>query len=412
MKVLHLLQNYEPSKGGTQFLFKNVSEILVEKHNDDVVVYTTNSAYDPTANNFSKINVRSESINGVDVVRYPFNRTLRPFLKLVKRSLRFIFNYHSNFLDLLISGPNSISLFYNLIFYKGDVICGSSSGYSYMSYPVIKILGIKKIPFVFMGAIHFDNEEIIQLNPYIVRRINQSQKYIANTDFEKKCLIILGVDEKKINVIGCGVSPEKFGKTSKENARELLNIPNDSFVIGYVGRFAFNKGLGKLIEAFDLFNKPNSLLVLAGGKSDYLDQLKDIIKCKYSHLEDKICFIVNFEEETKEIIYSSFDIFVSASTSESFGIVFLEAWASRKPVIGANIGAIRSVISDKKDGLLFEKDSSFDLSEKLEVYYNNNNLVAEHAKSGNEKVLHNYTWDIITSKYRNTYLEAISNNYK
>jgi glycosyltransferase involved in cell wall biosynthesis len=407
LKVLHILQNYEPSKGGTQFLFKNVSEILVQEYKDEVTVFTTNSEYDPSSNDFLKIDNRKESINGVNVVRFSFNRSLRPFLKLVKRSLRFLFNFYSNFLDLLIVGPNSISLFYNLLFYKGDVICGSSSAYSFMSYPTIKILGIKKIPFVFMGAIHFDNEETIQLNPYIVKRINQSQKYIANTNFEKKCLISLGVNEKKINVIGCGVSLEKFGKTSKMKAREFLNLPNDSFVIGYVGRFAYNKGIGTLIEAFDLFNKPNSLLVLAGGKNDYLFQLKEIVRFKYPHLEDKICFIVNFDEETKERIYSSFDIFVTASTSESFGIVFLEAWASRKPVIGADIGAIRSVISDKKDGLLFEKKSSFDLSTKFSTYYNNPKLRIDHANAGIEKVNQYYTWNIIAEKYRNTYLEAI-----
>jgi len=406
MKILHILQNYEPSKGGTQFLFKNVSEILVKNFNEKITVYTTDSEYDPSANNFIKIKTSSESINGVDVVRYPFNRSLRPFLKLVKRSLRFVFNYHSNFLDLLIVGPNSISLFYNFIFYKGDVICGSSSAYSYMSYPTIKILGIKKIPFVFMGAIHFDDEEKIILNPYIIKRINQSQKYIANTEFEKKCLVQLGVVETKIDVIGCGVTIEKFGKTSTEDAREYLNIPKDSFVIGYVGRFAINKGILNLIEAFNQLNQPNSLLVLAGGKNDYLEQLQQIIRSKFPHLQNQIRFLVNFDEDTKELIFSSFDIFVSASTSESFGIVFLEAWASKKPVIGANIGAVRSVICNMKDGLLFEKGSSFDLSVKLATYYNNANLRIDHAKNGHEKVLKNYTWDIIAEKYRNTYLEA------
>jgi glycosyltransferase involved in cell wall biosynthesis len=407
VKVLHILQNYEPSKGGTQFLFKNVSEILVKKYNDDVSVYTTNSLYDPSANDFIEIPKKKEFINGVYVVRFSFNRFFRPFLKILKRTLRLLFNIKSYWLDLIIVGPNSLRFFYNLLFFEGNVICGSSSAYSFMSYPTIKILGIKKVPFVFMGAIHFDDEDRISLNPYIIKRITQSQKYIANTEFEKKCLVQLGIVETKIDVIGCGVTMEKFGKTSTEDAREYLKIPKDSFVVGYVGRFAINKDIFTLIEAFDLLNQPNSLLVLAGGKNDYLEQLQQITRSKFPHLQTKIRFLVNFDEDTKELIFSSFDIFVSASTSESFGIVFLEAWASKKPVIGANIGAVRSVISSLKDGLLFEKSSSFDLSHKLTTYYNNPTLRIDHAKNGHEKVLNNYTWNIIAEKYRNTYLEAI-----
>lgn len=407
MKILHILQNYEPSKGGTQFLFKNISEILVKSYRDEVVVFTTDSYFDPGSNYFKKILNKNEKINGVSVFRFSFFRFHRPFFKILNKFHHKVLNKSNLRFGRIRVGPWSPLMMKTLVKANCDVICGSSSAYSYMRYPVIRSRFSNPKPFVFMGAIHFDNEEDISLPKYIMKRIERSEKYIANTQFEKDCLVHLGISPAKINVIGCGVNCLDFGKTTKRRAREFLGLNESDFVVGYVGRFAPNKDLKTLIKAFEAASMENWKLILAGSTNAHLDEIKNFVNT-CNTLEGRIIYVVDFDESLKEMIYSALDIFVSPSYSESFGIVFLEAWASKLPVIGTNIGAIRSVITDGEDGRLFPVSNDIELSKLLLFYFNDLDGRVSHGNRGFIKVQEKYTWEIISQKYRTTYFEAIS----
>ena len=51
---------------------------------------------------------------------------------------------------------------------------------------------------------------------------------------------------------------------------------------------------------------------------------------------------------------------------ETFGMVMIEAFACRLPVIASNIGVMAELVKEGKTGLLFEAGSASDLSQKLE----------------------------------------------
>ena len=88
-------------------------------------------------------------------------------------------------------------------------------------------------------------------------------------------------------------------------------------------------------------------------------------------------------------------------------MVFLEAWACKKPVIGANIGAVASVISDKIDGLLMQPADATDLSNKILLLANDKSMRLKMGGEGFKKVEQNYTWDIVLKKYRMACIKAI-----
>ena len=69
--------------------------------------------------------------------------------------------------------------------------------------------------------------------------------------------------------------------------------------------------------------------------------------------------------EKKIAAFNETDVFLMPSRSDAFGIAYLEAWASGKPVIGANIGATPEVIRDKIDGLFVEFDDYLDIADKV-----------------------------------------------
>lgn len=89
-------------------------------------------------------------------------------------------------------------------------------------------------------------------------------------------------------------------------------------------------------------------------------------------------------------------------------MVFLEAWSFFKPVIGANIGAVASLISDGVDGLLFAPGNAEDLTNKIETLILDADMRNTLGVNGNKKFNEHFTWDIVAEKFRQVYLMAIT----
>jgi len=406
MKILHLLQNYEPSKGGTQFLFKNISENLIKIFKDEVTVCTTNSLYDPGSSLFKPL-PEKDKLNGVNIYRFGFKRFERKVLLILKKFLVKL-GLPAEAFKTYTRVPKSKSMKTFIDNFDAEVICASSAYYRYMDYAAYRSKLQKPKPFVLMGAIHFDDGIKTYVPQWILKNIEAADLYIANTSFEKSCLQHLGIDGNKIRIVGCGVEPITTVTTNKQESKLHLNIPAQANVIGYLGRFAANKDILLLVDAFAELNQPNTYLLLAGAANEYLPVIEQHINKLSVQTKSHIIIKKDFTETEKQKLLLAMDVFVSPSYSESFGIVFLEAWVHQLPVIGANIGAIASVIDNDVNGLLFEARDKASLKKCIQIYIKDKNKQSMHAQAGLQKVLNQYTWEIITKKYREIYLEAIS----
>src|SRR5947207_13469151 len=82
---------------------------------------------------------------------------------------------------------------------------------------------------------------------------------------------------------------------------------------------------------------------------------------------DRVQFLGRVSDEQLPEVYAACDVFVLPSVSrlEAFGIVALEAMATGKPVIVADIPGVREIIEDDQDGLLDDPVNPRDLADKL-----------------------------------------------
>lgn len=406
LKILHVVQNYYPSFGGTQILFQKISEKLAKDYNDDVTVITTDSYFGPDKPYSKIIETKYEVLNAVKIYRYPFLKFHKPIFNFLEKLLIKLRLKPIDLFRKLNRGPWSIGLNKHLFNNDADVICASSSQYLFMLYPINRKASK---PFVFMGAVHFsEDENEVCVSVDILKAIKKSIFYIANTQYEKDRLIKLGIQASKIKVVGCGVEIKEYENPKSSKLENLIGKKNKKYV-GYVGRHEPSKGIMPLIKAAEiLWDKAEDFqLIIAGSKTAYTVVLENYIKSLPQSFQNKITLITNFSQDLKVEIFNSIDIFVSVSTAESFGIVYLEAWACKKPVIGANIGAVNSVISNEKDGFIVNVADELELSNKILLLLSNEDLANKMGIEGYNKVNTNYTWDIISAKYRTIYLEAI-----
>ncbi|MDB5248670.1 MAG: glycosyltransferase family 4 protein [Segetibacter sp.] len=411
MKIVHISHLYYPSSGGVQFFFKNVSERLVKDYGDEVTVVTTNSYYGPERQQFKKIETREEVINGVKVVRFQYRRwhiglysfLFKLFAKLGVRK--------PEWMGLQASGPYSPEMKKYLMNVEADAFCGSSTNYWFMQLPLWR-----KCNFFYYGSIHLDEEESKSaLYKVQVDSMNASTLYLANTSFEIERLVKLGVRREKIMVLGAGVDMEPFLNVDSESVqqyRKELGIPGDGLLIGYIGRIEFTKNVLLVIKAFEKISTKfqNTYLLIAGSGNGYVSVIKEYCSRLPQTVQSRIKWRVSFAVEEKPLIFHSLDILVLPSHNESFGLVFLEAWSCKKPVIGVDIGSVRHVITDGKDGLLMNIDDEESLSEKLGELIKDDALRTTMGKNGFEKVKEKYTWSKIVARLRRFYEEGALKN--
>lgn len=124
-----------------------------------------------------------------------------------------------------------------------------------------------------------------------------------------------------------------YNEQISKTIRSEYNIPNDSFVIGHVGRFAPAKNHSFLLELFSLYvvNHPNSYLCLCGEGAE---KNKIINYVEHSdRIKNNVIFL---NPGMTSSYYSMFDVFCFPSTHEGFPLVLLEAQSSGCPILASD----------------------------------------------------------------------------
>ena len=98
------------------------------------------------------------------------------------------------------------------------------------------------------------------------------------------------------------------------------------------------------------------------------------------------------------------------SRTDSFGIVYMEAWLCGKPVIGARAGGVPAVISDEQDGLLVNFGDVADLADKIKGLLKDSALADRLGQAGRAKVLENYTWPVVFGKVYSVYRQILGSD--
>ncbi len=187
-------------------------------------------------------------------------------------------------------------------------------------------------------------------------------------------------------IVHLGVDVEKFRPPeSKEKAKHALGIDPKRFVIGYAGRLSLEKDPKTLYRGFMRFAKkfPESLLMIAGGGRPELEKLfsgKDNIML--TGLKDNLA-----------PYYQAMDIYVLPSLTETTSLTTMEAMATGLPVVVTPVGFIKEYINDGSNGLLFPKQNSYVLSQKLDYLKEDKKAREELGKKARETIVNNYSWE-------------------
>lgn len=171
-------------------------------------------------------------------------------------------------------------------------------------------------------------------------------------------------------------------------------FPQTGRIILTVGRWDSTeqyKGADTLIAALPrvLKTAPDASLVLVGDGNDRprLEQLaRGLGVSEHAH------FLQGLAPEELFACYANCDVFALPSRGEGFGLVFLEAMALAKPVIGGAHGGIPDIVEDGVTGLLVPHGEVERLTEALESLFNHPNRAREMGARGRDRVAKTFSF--------------------
>ena len=203
-----------------------------------------------------------------------------------------------------------------------------------------------------------------------------------------------------------GVDTENFRpELRSEKMREKLfgKYQNTDSLLIYVGRLSAEKQIERIKPVLD--NIPGACLALVGD-GPYRGQLEKIFE------NTKTNFIGYLSGEELASAYASGDVFLFPSSTETLGLVLLEAMAAGCPVIGANKGGIPDIINNGINGCLYnpdEKDngerSLIEATKKILADKNKKEAMRKEARKEAEQ----WDWNQATLQLQKYYAETLEN---
>jgi glycosyltransferase involved in cell wall biosynthesis len=411
MQISHVVQRYFPAISGSELYIQRISEIL-QKTNKVRVLCSNALDFNAFGNPKGKfVDERISKINGIKIYRFPIK--YRYFInkfpvidyKKVKNILKSLSRFHFPILDfynILINGPHCPDLLNFLLNMDQDIIHTTCFPFSTNLFALLAGK-IKGIPTITTPFIHFANPRY--QDPSLYRVIKHFDKILTCSNLESRYIIEKsGIrDVNKIQRIKMGVDIKKFEKANPTKFRRKFGIYSRPMVL-FCGYKNYEKGAIDLLKSIKYVYKeiPEIIYTFIGPSTKGFNIVKQNLPKK---LRNKIINFGVVPYDNLKVKINSFaatDIYAMPSRSDAYGIAFLEAFACKKPVIGAKVGATPEIIQENNNGLLVPFGNPIELATIIIKLLKNPNLRETLGENGYNQVK-NQTWENISKKMDKIY---------
>ncbi|MEO1146914.1 MAG: glycosyltransferase [Cyanobacteria bacterium J06638_22] len=235
--------------------------------------------------------------------------------------------------------------------------------------------------------------------------LNHSAGLHLNSQLEQRELEAVQLTAPSF-VLSHGLHPAELIPDARQKLRTMLKLAPDEPIILFLSRLHPKKGLDLLIAALSQLRHRRFTFVIAGsGDSDYEVEIDQLLQDH--RLSDRTCRVGFVEGEKKNICLQGADLFVLTSHSENFGVVVLEALASRLPVVLTPGVALSDLINTHQLGAVAELNEGA-IAKSIEHLLNNPDLRTSIGDRARPLVLERYTWNAIGTQLGDRYKTALA----
>jgi len=392
-KILCTTTSYPPAVGGAQLHTHEILKRLTDRHSIQVITHWDENRTDWLLGTTLKAPVEPKSyiIEGIPVELITLTSNER------RRLFPYVLGYYA-FKPLAIRHiAQAFAVKMERFAQNCDLIHNARIGREPLSFASLQVARQLDIPFIFVPYHHprwvgWNYWEYLKL-------YRQADALIALTRAEKEILIELGVDERRIFVTGMG--PILADSANPDRFRQNLNLPAQVPLILFLGQKYRYKGIETLAAAAKQVwtHWPEAHFLFIGPRTSFSKKF-------FARQQDqRLVEVGTVDLQTKTDALAACTLLCLPSTQESFGGVFTEAWLLGKPVIGADIPAIREVIDDEVNGYLTLPQAEA-IATKICFLLDNPAVAQKLGQAGRAKTLAHYTWEKLAQKTEEIYTKV------
>ena len=411
MRALHVIQRYWPASGGAERYMHEMSSRLV-RDGHHVTVLTTDAGELEYFWNRGKrpYRERSATHQGVTIERRPIRHL--PMATISYPAVRRLMSLLSDLpadLTPILRRLSSVAPWVAALERelratpadRFDLVLGMTICFESLLWPALAHARRAGVPFVVIPLVHLGDGERSSFGKFYTMRhqlelIRQADAVVTLTGIEADYLARQGVSPARIVTTGAGADPAEVEGGDGARFRRAYGIEEP--IVAALGTASYDKGTVHTVEAMRRLwaTGGDARLVIAGTT---LDQFERYL-AKLEPLERARCHVLGpIDEELKRDLLAASQLFVMPSRSESFGIVYLEAWLAGLPVIGAAAGAVVDVIDEGEDGFLVPFGDTESLAERIALLLESPELAHCLGQAGRKKALEQFSWDHVYRRF-------------
>lgn len=291
------------------------------------------------------------------------------------------------------------SIFSNLKTIKNNnidyIVVGQARAFLLLSSYLCSLITGKK----YIVFLHGEEIPQIQMKSNLLIRFlyRKSSGFICNSNFTANRLGDFIGAPVACHIVTPGVESRFFNSSlAGEGLSERLGIV-DRKVVYTIARLDERKGQDMVIQAMPQIIKSHpDVVYLIGGKGPYEKKLRALVD--QLELTEYIKFLGFIPDEDIVLYHQIGDVFAMPNRilpdgdSEGFGIVFLEANAAGRPVVGGNVGGSVDAIEDGVSGYCVDPYSVEEVARSLCTLLDNAELRVSLGAAGKDRALQFFQW--------------------
>jgi phosphatidylinositol alpha-1,6-mannosyltransferase len=223
--------------------------------------------------------------------------------------------------------------------------------------------------------------------------------------FTETVLLERGVPQDRIRITYPGIDIEKGEGRGRIEAVTEARLAGKRVLLT-VGRLQPRKGQDKVLGALPrlLADYPDLHYVIAGGADPRTEQeYRDLVHAL--GVGDGATIVPNLDNASIVWLYDRCEIFIMANRTmpngdtEGYGIVFLEAGAHGKPVIGGRAGGAVEAVDDASTGILVDGNEVEDIGRAVRLLLDDQEMATRMGEAGRRKA-NDSSWSSKSREYR------------
>ncbi len=296
-----------------------------------------------------------------------------------------------------------VLIYYTLRFHIGMIHCGQVLSNGLGGLLCKRLFSIPYVIWVY-------GSETVRLGRNRLMRalmrsiLDGADRVIVNSDFTMDEFLRFGVERRKLFKINPGVDTHLFRPMDRDEGLVERYGLDGKKVILTVSRLDERKGHDMVIRALpEVIEAVPEVVYLIVGRGREERRLRELVSSL--GLEDRVVFAGYVPDEELPLYYNICDLFVLPNRItegsmlrgdyEGFGIVFLEASACCKPVVGGNTGGAGDAVLHERTGLLIDPLSMEEISSAIIELLMNRERAEEMGRLGRERAVREFDWRVL-----------------